>query len=87
MASAVREGETMHQQALPTRRPITAWRSREPTVLSILRLSAPAPSGSDEERRLNLPIGSPIHRNPPPRMTVNRIWQGHFRYWYHANTR
>ena len=49
------------------------------TVPSILRLSAPAPEVKTKSGRLELANWIVDPRNPlPPRVIVNRIWQGHF---------
>ena len=51
----------------------------ERTVPSILRLSAPAPEVKTNSGRLELADWIVDPRNPlPPRVMVNRIWQGHF---------
>jgi len=79
MASAVREGETMHQKVFLRGDYHSLGDPVEPTVLSILRLSAPAPPVRTKSGRLELADWIVDPRNPlPPRVIVNRIWQGHF---------
>jgi hypothetical protein len=51
----------------------------ERTVPAILRLNAPAPEVKTKSGRLELANWIVDPRNPlPPRVIVNRIWQGHF---------
>ena len=79
MASAVKEGETMHQQVFLRGDYHSLGDPVEPTVPSILRLSAPAPPVRTKSGRLELADWIVDPRNPlPPRVIVNRIWQGHF---------
>jgi len=79
MASAVREGETVHQQVFLRGDYHSLGDPVEPTVLSILRLNAPAPPVKTKSGRLELADWIVDPRNPlPPRVIVNRIWQGHF---------
>jgi len=79
MASSVKEGETMHQQVFLRGDYHNLGDPVEPTVLSILRLNAPAPPVRTKSGRLELADWIVDPRNPlPPRVIVNRIWQGHF---------
>src|SRR5947209_3877946 len=79
MASAVKEGETMHQKVFLRGDYHSLGEPVEPTAPSILQLSAPAPPVKPKSGRLELADWIVDPRNPlPPRVIVNRIWQGHF---------
>ena len=61
MASAVKEGETMHQKVFLRGDYHSLGDPVEPTVLSILRLSAPAPPVRTKSGRLELADWIVIH--------------------------
>lgn len=79
MACAVKEGETMNQKVFLRGDYHSLGDPVERTVPAILRLSAPAPEVKTRSGRLELADWIVDPRNPlPPRVIVNRIWQGHF---------
>jgi cytochrome c553 len=79
MACAVKEGETMDQHVFLRGDYHSLGDPVDRTVPSILRLSAPAPEVKTKSGRLELANWIVDPRNPlPPRVIVNRIWQGHF---------
>ena len=79
MACAVKEGETMNQHVFLRGDYHSLGDSVDRTVPSILKLSAPAPEVKTKSGRLELANWIVDPRNPlPPRVMVNRIWQGHF---------
>ena len=79
MACAVKEGETMDQKVFLRGDYHSLGDKVEPTVPSILRLSAPAPEVKTKSGRLELANWLVDPRNPlPSRVMANRIWQGHF---------
>src|SRR5260370_12357928 len=79
MACAVKEGETENQKVFLRGDYRNLGEPVEPTVPSILRLSAPAPEVKTKSGRLELAGWIVDPRNPlPPRVMANRIWQGHF---------
>ena len=79
MACAVKEGETMDQKIFVRGDYHNLGDKVQPTVPSILALSAPAPPVSTKSGRLELANWIVDARNPlPARVMANRIWQGHF---------
>jgi len=79
MACAVKEGETMNQKVFLRGDYHSLGDPVARTVPAILRLSAPAPEVKTKSGRLELANWIVDPRNPlPPRVIVNRIWQGHF---------
>ena len=79
MACTVKEGETMNQKVFLRGDYHSLGDPVERTVPAILRLNAPAPEVKTKSGRLELAEWIVDPRNPlPPRVIVNRIWQGHF---------
>ncbi len=79
MACAVKEGETMNQHVFLRGDYHSLGDPVDRTPPSILRLNAPAPEVKTKSGRLELANWIVDPRNPlPPRVIVNRIWQGHF---------
>lgn len=79
MACAVKEGETMNQKVFLRGDYHSLGDPVGRIGPSILRLTVPAPEVKTKSGRLELADWIVDPRNPlPPRVIVNRIWQGHF---------
>jgi hypothetical protein len=79
MACAVKEGETMNQKVFLRGDYHSLGDPVKRTVPAILQLNVPAPEVKTKSGRLELADWIVDPRNPlPPRVMVNRIWQGHF---------
>lgn len=79
MACAVKEGDTVNQKVFLRGDYHNLGDPVERIGPSILRLNVPAPEVKTNSGRLELANWIVDPRNPlPPRVIVNRIWQGHF---------